>query len=282
TNIRCGWRPSTLVTTTMEPPSGMFLTASRTVRNIGDMFILTVASHPDSGTWSTGPSPNRRPLPPATASTPSRRPNRSRQAEKAASAADSSVRSAVIPSMRSDVWRNRSMGSWSRDTTNTEPPSDATRSAVEAPMPVAPVTSTVRPEKRWSTGGIMAVSRGRIGDTGPGGGEGDDRGSAAREASESATLEGSMTDETRSETTEESKPNWSREAQEALDRTADAVRTAWDATRETRASALEAAKQAVKELGEALEKGLEVAKERWESETAETKPAEETTTETAT
>ncbi len=58
-----------------------------------------------------------------------------------------------------------------------------------------------------------------------------------------------MTDESRSETTEESKPKWIREAQEALDRTADAVRTAWDATRETRASALEAAKQAVKELG---------------------------------
>lgn len=112
--------------------------------------------------------------------------------------------------------------------------------------------------------------------------EGDDIVSAAREESESATLEGSMTDESRSETTEESKPKWIREAQEALDRTADAVRTAWDATRETRASALEAAKQAVKELGEALEKGLEVAKERWESETAETKPAEETTTETAT
>ena len=88
-----------------------------------------------------------------------------------------------------------------------------------------------------------------------------------------------MTDESRSETTEsgEARPKWIREAQDALDRTADAVRTAWDATRDSRASALEAAKQAVKELGEALERGLEAARERWEAETSEgEKPADET------
>lgn len=84
-----------------------------------------------------------------------------------------------------------------------------------------------------------------------------------------------MTDESRSEHTESGdRPKWIREAQEALDRTADAVRTAWDATRDSRAGALEAAKQAVKELGEALERGLEAARERWEAESPDGEPGD--------
>jgi hypothetical protein len=51
--------------------------------------------------------------------------------------------------------------------------------------------------------------------------------------------------------------------QDALDRTGDAIRTAWDASRETRMSALESAKQAAQELGEAIDKGIAAAKERW-------------------
>lgn len=78
-----------------------------------------------------------------------------------------------------------------------------------------------------------------------------------------------MTDESRTEESGESRPRWIKEAQEALDRTADAVRTAWDTTRGSRMSALESAKQAAKELGEALERGVEAAKERWEAEDAE-------------
>jgi hypothetical protein len=75
-----------------------------------------------------------------------------------------------------------------------------------------------------------------------------------------------MTDSgTRDETTEsgEARQRWLEEVQEALDRTGDAIRTAWDATRESRMSALESAKQAAQELGEVLDKGMAAAKERW-------------------
>jgi hypothetical protein len=65
--------------------------------------------------------------------------------------------------------------------------------------------------------------------------------------------------------------------QEALDRTGDAVRTAWDATRESRMSALESAKQAAQELGEVLDKGIAAAKERWAAtEQAAGEPVPET------
>lgn len=90
-----------------------------------------------------------------------------------------------------------------------------------------------------------------------------------------------MTDEGRTESTEsgESRPKWIKDAQEALDKTGDAVRTAWETTRESRMSALEAAKKAARELGDALEKGIEAAKERWDAETAET-PGDVGTSET--
>lgn len=61
----------------------------------------------------------------------------------------------------------------------------------------------------------------------------------------------------------ESRQRWVSEVQEALERAADAVRTAWEATRESRTSALESAKQATKELGDVIEKGSIAAKERW-------------------
>jgi hypothetical protein len=48
-----------------------------------------------------------------------------------------------------------------------------------------------------------------------------------------------------------------------MTRTGDAIRTAWEATRESRMSALESAKQAAQELGEVLDKGIAAAKERW-------------------
>ena len=67
--------------------------------------------------------------------------------------------------------------------------------------------------------------------------------------------------------------------QEALDRTGDALRTAWDATRESRMSALESAKQAAQELGEVIDQGIAAAKERWaadsQGEETETPFAEE-------
>lgn len=78
-----------------------------------------------------------------------------------------------------------------------------------------------------------------------------------------------MTDENRTESGEASKERqrWIKDLQTALDRTGDAARTAWEATRDNRISALESAKQAAKELGEVLEKGMEAARERWDTET---------------
>lgn len=71
----------------------------------------------------------------------------------------------------------------------------------------------------------------------------------------------------------ESRQKWVSEVQEALDRTGDAVRTAWEATRESRLNALESAKQAAKELGEVIDAGMTAAKERWSAgdEAAEAK-----------
>jgi ABC-type nitrate/sulfonate/bicarbonate transport system substrate-binding protein len=70
---------------------------------------------------------------------------------------------------------------------------------------------------------------------------------------------------------------WVDEAQEALDRTVAAVRSAWDATRESRMSALESAKQAAQELGRVLDKGVAAARDRWATEEAHSAPPQEAT-----
>lgn len=91
------------------------------------------------------------------------------------------------------------------------------------------------------------------------------------------TLEEPMTENGPQETTEssESRQRWVEEVQEALDRTGDALRTAWEATRESRMGALESAKQAAQELGAVIDKGIGAAKERWaESQPADTATAE--------
>jgi hypothetical protein len=75
-------------------------------------------------------------------------------------------------------------------------------------------------------------------------------------------------DEGGSEATE-SRQRWVEEVQTALDRTGDAIRTAWESTRESRTGALEKAKQAAQELGVVIDKGIAAAKERW-AETSET------------
>ena len=75
----------------------------------------------------------------------------------------------------------------------------------------------------------------------------------------------------------EARQRWIEEVQEALDRTGDAIRTAWDATRESRMSALESAKQAAQDLGEVLDKGIAAARERWSAaEQTGGEPAAET------
>ncbi len=64
-------------------------------------------------------------------------------------------------------------------------------------------------------------------------------------------------------TDEKETPSWLTDIQAALDRTGDAIRTAWDATKDTRASALESAKQAARELSNVIDEGITTAKERW-------------------
>jgi len=74
---------------------------------------------------------------------------------------------------------------------------------------------------------------------------------------------------------ENTRTRWVDEVQEALDRTGDAIRTAWEATRDSRASALESAKQAVTELSEVIDKGIAAAKERWAAADQEADDASE-------
>jgi hypothetical protein len=93
-------------------------------------------------------------------------------------------------------------------------------------------------------------------------------------------------DDTTTGAGESKQQRWFAEVQEALDRTGDALRTAWEATRDGRMSALESAKQAAQELGEVIDQGIAAAKERWaaadqaeETEEAESPFADEATPE---
>lgn len=65
---------------------------------------------------------------------------------------------------------------------------------------------------------------------------------------------------------------WLDEAEEALDRVTKALSAAWEATRDTRMSALESAKLAAKQLGEAIDRGAETARIRWQQSQAAESP----------
>lgn len=67
---------------------------------------------------------------------------------------------------------------------------------------------------------------------------------------------------------------WLDEAEEALDRVTKALTAAWEATREARMSALDSAKLAAKQLGEAIDKGAETARTRLQKEEEEKAPTE--------
>ncbi|MEA1902309.1 MAG: hypothetical protein U9N56_02160 [Actinomycetota bacterium] len=71
------------------------------------------------------------------------------------------------------------------------------------------------------------------------------------------------------------KKGWITEAEEAFQKTGDSLAAAWEATRDTRMSALETAKEAARQLGEAIDKGVSAAKENWATE----QPTGEATTE---
>lgn len=62
---------------------------------------------------------------------------------------------------------------------------------------------------------------------------------------------------------------WVKDAEEALAGTGEAIRTAWDASRDARMNALEAARNAVEALGDAIEQGISAARAR-KQETTET------------
>ena len=62
-----------------------------------------------------------------------------------------------------------------------------------------------------------------------------------------------------------------------LNRAAEALKNAWEGTREARMSTLEAAKAAATKLGEAIEEGIALAKETWDPAKKPTDQVEETT-----
>ncbi|HEY7469221.1 MAG TPA: hypothetical protein VIC07_06805 [Acidimicrobiia bacterium] len=72
-----------------------------------------------------------------------------------------------------------------------------------------------------------------------------------------------MTDENTTGGSGDARQRWVEEVQEALDRAGETFRAAWEATRESRMSALESAKQAAQELGDVIDKGIAAARERW-------------------
>jgi hypothetical protein len=64
--------------------------------------------------------------------------------------------------------------------------------------------------------------------------------------------------------TEKKRPDWVDDNEMALERAAEALRAAWDATRDTRVNALESAKLAAKQLAEAIDRGVETARQKWQ------------------
>lgn len=82
-------------------------------------------------------------------------------------------------------------------------------------------------------------------------------------------------DNTEEEQERQAHREWLDEAEEALERTGEALRAAWAASREARMSALDSAKQAAKQLGEAIDRGVGVARERWSTDRPEHARSEE-------
>jgi hypothetical protein len=67
--------------------------------------------------------------------------------------------------------------------------------------------------------------------------------------------------------TEQQQPGskkWFDDAEDALRRVGDALRAAWDGTRDSRVSTLEAAKEAATRLSTAIDEGVQAARASWE------------------
>jgi len=79
---------------------------------------------------------------------------------------------------------------------------------------------------------------------------------------------------------EKTTKQWIGEAEEALNRTGDALKTAWNETKEARMATLEAAREAASRLGKAIDEGIDAARKSWDvSQSRE--PATSTAADTA-
>lgn len=65
---------------------------------------------------------------------------------------------------------------------------------------------------------------------------------------------------------------WMDDAEKAWEGAGEALRAAWNASRDSRLSALESAKQAARQLGEAIERGVDAAKTRRDETPATEEP----------
>ena len=75
-----------------------------------------------------------------------------------------------------------------------------------------------------------------------------------------------MTDSQQSQSgssTDAARTKWVDDAQAALDRTVEAIKSAWNSTRESRMEAMDSAKQAAEDLGKVIDLGVAAARERW-------------------
>lgn len=68
--------------------------------------------------------------------------------------------------------------------------------------------------------------------------------------------------------------NWIDDAEDALRRVGDALKAAWEGTRESRVSTLEAAKEAAGLLSNAIDEGVKAARASWEGEQGGATPSE--------
>lgn len=79
-----------------------------------------------------------------------------------------------------------------------------------------------------------------------------------------------MTDEAKApepnEQPAQQRSDWASEAEAALEGVGNALREAWEASRDARLNALESAKKAAQQLGEAIDHGVAAAKDKWEAQ----------------
>jgi hypothetical protein len=80
---------------------------------------------------------------------------------------------------------------------------------------------------------------------------------------------------------EKTSKQWISDAEEALNRTGDALKTAWNDTKEARMSTLEAARETASRLGKAIDEGIEAARRSWDASQSQG-PADRTSAEVET